>query len=429
MSVLKPVMSNTSETIQSEVADSTAGGGSSENLRVVQTVSSLARIAGGPSQSVTGLCEHLARAGCNVDLCCIDLTARFGEPVEVDSSLVDLHLSDPAGRLASMFIPASFKKILRAQATDCDVIHSHGLWEPVSRCSSIMARQLDKPHVISTRGMLDPLSFGHAAWKKRLAMMLFARRNLEAAACMHATATLETQSIRRFGFAGPIAVIPNGLNLSSYGQHDAAVAKTELTAKWPETEGKKILLFLSRIHPQKGTRDLVEAWAELSKRFTDWHLVMAGPAVEGHSDQLAARLAGLGAADSVTFTGPVYGADKPELYSAADLFVLPSISENFGIVVAEALASKVPVITTTGTPWAELPEHKCGWQIELGLQPLKETLAEAMALPEETRAEMGARGRALMESRYSWNAIAAQMAAVYNWLIRRAEMPECVNLE
>ena len=421
-------MTNTSDILNADTSDN-APDVSVSKIRVVQTASSLARSLGGPSRSITGLCEHLARAGCKVDLCSIDTVASLGDAVEVDTSLLDLHLANLGGKLSSIFIPAPFRDMLRARAAQCDIVHSHGLWEPVNRCCSIVAKRLDRPHVISIRGMLDPPSFGHAAWKKRLAMALFARENVDAAACIHTTAPLETQNVRRFGFTGPIAIIPNGLDVSKYGQLSTDDAKAQLAAQWPETEGKKILLFLSRVHPQKGTRDLVEAWAQLWERFADWHLVLAGPAQEGHGEQLAEGLRRSGVSSSVTFTGPVYGADKTKLYSAADLFVLPSISENFGIVVAEALASNVPVVTTTGTPWAELPEHKCGWQIELGLKPLKAALSEAMSLSDSDRCEMGANGRQLIESSYSWNTIAAKTVALYNWLLDRAPMPDCVNLD
>jgi glycosyltransferase involved in cell wall biosynthesis len=108
------------------------------------------------------------------------------------------------------------------------------------------------------------------------------------------------------------------------------------------------------------------------------------------------------------------------------LFVLPSHSENFGIVVAEALASGVPVITTRATPWEELVTHRCGWWTENGPEPLAAALRDALSRTDEERREMGRRGRQLVDQKYSWPGIAAQVHAVYRWMLGEGEKPECV---
>jgi len=133
-----------------------------------------------------------------------------------------------------------------------------------------------------------------------------------------------------------------------------------------------------------------------------------------------------GLVDIFDFTGSVSDQDKWQLYNSADLFVLPSHTENFGIVIAEALATGVPVITTKGTPWAELEAHDCGWWIDIGVDPLVRALTEAMNLPPEERYAMGRRGRQLVELNYSWDTIGKEMLAVYEWVLGGGGAPGCV---
>jgi glycosyltransferase involved in cell wall biosynthesis len=114
------------------------------------------------------------------------------------------------------------------------------------------------------------------------------------------------------------------------------------------------------------------------------------------------------------------------LYRSADLFVLPSHSENFGLVVAEALACGVPVITTRGTPWEDLVTHRCGWWTPVGVEGIASALKEATRFDDAIRNEMGCRGRALVESKYGWSAVAQQMMQTYRWMLGQRNRPECI---
>ena len=193
----------------------------------------------------------------------------------------------------------------------------------------------------------------------------------------------------------------------------------------PDRSARRRVLFLSRIHPKKGVPILLRAWQRVERRHPDWELVVAGPDEAGHLAEVRALATGL-RLDRVAFPGPAYGNAKHALYRSADLFVLPTHSENFGMVIAEALAHGVPVITTTGAPWAGLEERGCGWWIELSERNLAETLHGAMALPEALRVEMGRRGRLWMEQSYGWERIAAEMKSVYAWLLGGGPPPACV---
>lgn len=171
------------------------------------------------------------------------------------------------------------------------------------------------------------------------------------------------------------------------------------------------ILYTGRIAPIKGLDNLSRAVAKVAAR--DWRLVIVGPDQENHTAELKTLANKLGVADLIDFVGPKYGEDLQRMYDNADLFVLPSYSENFGSVVVEAMAHGVPVITTKGTPWQELEENKCGWWIDIGVEPLVTALKEAMALGDAQRKEMGKRGRRLVEEKYSWSAVVERLLVAY----------------
>jgi glycosyltransferase involved in cell wall biosynthesis len=183
-------------------------------------------------------------------------------------------------------------------------------------------------------------------------------------------------------------------------------------------------LFLSRIHPVKGLLHLVQAWA--SVRPQGWKVVLAGADADGYRAELQAAIHNHHLNADFQSIGQVDGEKKWELYRSADLFVLPSHTENFGLAVAEALACGVPVITTRATPWKELPVHGCGWWVDVGAHPLAEALREATAMTDEKRRAMGERGRQLIEQKYTWSAAAQKMMAVYEWMLKGGSKPECV---
>jgi glycosyltransferase involved in cell wall biosynthesis len=155
-------------------------------------------------------------------------------------------------------------------------------------------------------------------------------------------------------------------------------------------------------------------------------MVVCGPDECGHTEQVKRAVAEAGLSGEFEFKSLVNGVEKEALYASADLFVLPTFSENFGIAVAEALAAGVPVITTTGAPWEELRTRQCGWWIDIGVEPLAVAMREATLLSDQERYEMGQRGRRLVEEKYAWPQIGRDMLAVYQWVLGQGPQPECV---
>jgi glycosyltransferase involved in cell wall biosynthesis len=194
-------------------------------------------------------------------------------------------------------------------------------------------------------------------------------------------------------------------------------------------EGDQVVLSLGRVHPKKGLDRLVRAWARIEPEFPSWRLRIVGPSEVGHDKELEALARKLGA-QRIAIEGPIYEASaKLGAYRNADLFVLPTLNENFAMTVAEALAAAMPVISTRGAPWAGLERERCGWWIDYGVEPLVVALRHAMTIGSPERQAMGLRGRSWMVRDFGWDKIAGDMLDVYDWLRSGGPPPKSVRLD
>lgn len=383
---------------------------------MILTAGGLSPEDGGPSRSIPALAEALVRPGLEVEIITCESAQNRNPPLLPQVTLVKTHLLPRACRTAQWRAQTNgFTKALSASSQgikDC-VFHDNGLWLPTNHAAAFAAKRLKRPFIISPRGMLTAWALKFRGWKKRAAWWLFQKRDLQSAQILHATSQAEAMEFRALGLAQPIAVIPNGVE----------VPAQKVGSKNRKTEIRTIL-FLSRIHPKKGLLDLVEAWNKV--RPEGWRVLIAGGDENGHSNEIKAEIKKLKIENDFEFAGEVPDVRKWDLYREADLFVLPTKSENFGIVIAEALACGVPVITTRGTPWEDLVRHGCGWWVELGVAPLAAALEEAIGLSDEARQAMGRCGRGLVGENYTWVAAADKMVDVYQWMLGKGVKPACV---
>ncbi|MEQ8538040.1 MAG: glycosyltransferase [Coleofasciculus sp. D1-CHI-01] len=293
--------------------------------------------------------------------------------------------------------------------TSCSLVHDHGIWLPNNHAIAVESRRLGIPRIVTPHGMLENWALNYKAWKKRIAWHFFQYSDLKTTQVLHATSNAEALNLRKLFPDLPIVMIPLGVDrlptITKKGSH----------------QSQKTVLFIGRIHPVKGLSNLIEAWSHLNSK--SWQLIIAGNDERNYQGFLEKKAKQLGVIDTINLMGYVDREAKWKLYQEADVFVLPSFTENFGIVIAEALASGTPAIATKGTPWSDLVTYRCGWWIDSGVMPLVEALREAMESEQIQRTEMGYRGRQLVESKYTWERTAEQMIEVYEWILYRQQKP------
>ena len=419
-------------------------------MKVLHIITGISRSSGGPSRSSQGLVSAECRAG-------------------VDAWIYPFDGAEPWIEGVRKYQPKG-AELSAADLAQFDIVHIHGIWSPRLHNVAKMCRAAKVPYIIAPRGMLEPWSLKQKWLKKHIARFLYQDKDLKCAASLHATAESEAEQFRKLGFRNPVVISPNGVNLPKVGAVSSqrlAVSEGESLELGVRGQERRVL-FVSRMHPKKGVLELVEAWGRLGVRgqelwiskgvrgqelgVRDWVVELVytlnGEFEREYEAKVKSRILELGMSYQDTdgsvhrnsstpslphsstspnfiFTGPLNDDAKWDAYDRADLFVLPTYSENFGIVVAEALWAGVPVITTKGTPWSELEEYKCGKWIDLpaeGSNPLTwealdEALGSVMLMSDAERGEMGKRGRKLVEEKYTWDAVCGKMVEGYEEII------------
>jgi len=341
-------------------------------MKILHIIHALQKAAG-TSFFCVELCQHLKASGNDVLIVC------QGADEYPSKSVIVSKIGD-------------FKEIQFVP----DVVHIHGLWDFFMHQAMLWCREKHFPYIISLHGCLMPYALSCSVWKKRLALYLYLKFDLKNARRLHVTSALEKATADQQGLGVESVIVPLGCDIPVLS----------------DKKGRRVrmALFLSRISPEKGLFNLLRAWDMVDT--AGWQLVIAGPDWRGHLSEVSAFVKERGM-ENVRFVGPAYAKDKEMLYREADFFVLPSLTENFSAVVAEAMSYGLPVVTTKGTPWAELETERCGWWVDLGVDPMQRVLDVVLNLTDGKREDMGKRGRTLIEREYSWQIVANKMQSVY----------------
>jgi glycosyltransferase involved in cell wall biosynthesis len=305
---------------------------------------------------------------------------------------------------------------------DADIVAVNGITTFPMTVAGLQCRRMGKPYVVSLRGGLLPRAAAVRAWRKRAFFRAFTRRILASAAAVHTTSTAEFECASNLGLSIPIFIVPNGANMPPGNSSSGADLPEPIRG---QVEGQRLVLYLGRIDPIKGLAMLLDAWADVlrTKNFRNVILVIAGPDERGYASRLQAAAQQHGIQDRVLFPGLIEGPAKWALYRRADLFVLPSFSENFGLVVTEALACGTPVVTTTGTPWEDLVKADAGRWVPPTRSALAAAISDLLALSRAELQAAGIRGKQLMETDYSWDVVARKMITVYERVLDHGEVP------
>ncbi len=370
-------------------------------MRVCHIVPSLEERHGGPSKSVRALANHVAQAGDAVTLLATNEPGDSFTPANDQADIQIFPRLTPRWLVRS---PALRQHLLTAPV---DCVHHHSLWLLSLRYAAEAARRHDVPLVISPRGMLSGWAYRHRRWRKRLAELLVHPGAFVQVAGWHATSPEEANDIRALGFTQPVCVSPNGVAVPD--QADLTSARAAWGQLCPAAQSRPVALFYSRLHRKKRVRELIDLW--LSAPRGDWLLLVTGLPEDYTAAELKAEIAARGAADQVAVRD---SAGHPPPYAIASLFVLPSHSENFGLVIAEALAAGVPALVTDTTPWSGLEINQCGWCVPW--TKFGDALATALATRPSELQGMGRRGAVWVEQDYSWGKAAALLHEFYRHL-------------
>jgi len=391
-------------------------------MRVLHIIPGLDPKSGGPAAAIGGLAPAQVKAGLEVSLLAafrIDANPSIMEKLRAAG--VAIHMIGPV--VGALGRHPAIVPTLRKAVASADVIHIHALWEETQHQAAVAARLSAKPYIFRPCGMLDPWSLNQSKWRKKLYMFLRLRRDLSGAVALHFTANLERDLAAPLLLPPKAIVEPNGIDLSEFLE---LPAKDTFRHRYPRIGQRPILLFLSRIHPKKGLDVLVPAFTRAMARWKQQLpvgslpiLVIAGPDADNYEAQVRRNTQALGLEEDVLFVGPLFGEHKVAAFADADLFVLPSHQENFGIVVVEAMAAGCPVLISDQVNiHPQITAWGAGWVVPVNADRLAEQLQQCLCSPLQRRAA-GAAGRAAARLHYDWNAIGARWAEHYQTIIQK----------
>lgn len=391
-------------------------------MKILQIVPSISLVYGGPSQMVLGLSAALAQLGQEVTIITTDSNGDTGQaPLEVP---LGVPVSQNGYQI--YYFPCSpFRRYkfsldlftwLANRAKDYDIAHIHALFSPVSSISASIARYHQLPYILRPLGTLDPADLQKKRQLKQIYANFLEKPNLAAAAAVHFTSQQECQTAERFNIKTKDIVIPLGVDF--FNPQALPVTGFDLP------ENKPIILYMSRLDPKKGLDLLLPSLERLLEKGLDFHFVLAGgnPQDREYENRIKNQIERSILGKNTTITGFVTGEVKNSLLARADLFVLPSYYENFGIAVAEAMAAGIPVVISDRVDLhPAVAAAAAGWVTACQLEDLTNTLATAITHP-EIRQQRGKNAKDLVLNQYSWSAIAEQLLTVYENLDRRIKI-------
>ena len=386
-------------------------------VKIALLIPSLSRMAGGMFDSARWLAKSLqSEQQAHVEILSFDdgvseQDLSFWQPLVVRCFVA-------RGPASFRFAPALAEKLC---GSDFDIVHVQGLWTYLSLAATKWAAKTRRPYLVTPHGMLDPWAIKHSSWKKQIAFWLFERRHLLSAGCIHAVSGGEALAIRELGLRNPICIIPNGVEIPG-------MDSDRLQAPWNGefVAGRKVLLYLGRLHPKKGLQTFLRAWQRARSEKDKWVFVIGGWDQGGHRSDLEQLVNELAISNSVKFLGPLFDAKRGAAYRHASAFVLPSLSEGQPLTVLEAWSHALPVLMTGECNLGEGFEAGAAIRMEPTVESQVHALRALFSLSDAALREMGHRGGELVLANFSWSQSASQMSRVYQWLLGRSAPPDCV---
>jgi glycosyltransferase involved in cell wall biosynthesis len=383
-------------------------------MKVLHIAASLSAKWGGPTYVVKALTESLIRKGIAVSILSLIGEKVGKEIIYPEGVQVEVFKEGLFSIMWTGYSP-NITKALAAKTNNYNIIHIHEIWHYPGYAAYYAAKRAGKPYIVTVHGSLDPWCLKYKGLKKGIYAALIQRRILNEAAAIHAITEEEAEDIRAFGIVAPILVIPNGIDPAEF---QALPSPEEMDSIYPELKGKKVLLFLGRIHQKKGLDILARAFGQIARSRKDLHLLIVGPDNDNYRSQVERLLESEGVLDLTTFTGMLAEREKLAALSRADVCVIPSYSEVRTIVALEAMACGLPVIITQQCHFPEVVEANAGIVIEPKADQLADALNELLDNSKLCE-EMGENGRRLIMDKFTWDKIADQMIQLYEDVSRK----------
>lgn len=379
-------------------------------MRVLHVITSMSPEYGGPVTGARGLTSALVQQGVHCEI----VTAR-GLTEVLPTPGVKIHQFDT--ELPAPFWRAYSRKMARfldAEAGSFDIIHTYEIMSYATCAAFRAARKHVVPIVIQTGGSLSIPSLRRKRFRKWIYRRLLLDNILNSANALQVISQGEAARIAELGYETPMYLVPHGVALDEA----APCARSEFLEDYPALVGKRVILFLGRLHRIKGVDVLARCFATLASIFPDTVLLVAGPD-DGARGEMRSILRKAGVLDRSVFTGLLTGDRKLAAYQCADLFVTLSYSDAFSNAVLEALAAGVPVVISEHCNFPEVAQHEAGFVVPLDDASVCEAIGNLLS-DARLGARMGRNGRRLVEECYTWRSAAASMAACYRTLLRRS---------
>jgi glycosyltransferase involved in cell wall biosynthesis len=386
-------------------------------MKILHAIISMDPAGGGPPIMAARLAAAQASLGCQTRIVSYrfpETQSRIATALQGIPGIAGVRLDElpPPGPL-ERFFASGVKPFVQPMLADVDLVHLHGVWDPLIYAVSRLAAKAGKPYVVTPHGMLDPWSLSQKRMKKQIALQLGYRRMLNGAAFLHFLNSDERDLTRDLQLTARSLIIPNGIFLEEL---DPLPARGKFRDAHRELAGAKIVLFLSRLHYKKGLDYLADAFAVVVKDFPDARLVVAGPD-DGAKAAFEQQTARLGIADRVHLVGPLYGAEKIAALRDCDCFCLPSRQEGFSLAVTEAMACESPVVISAECHFPEVAQAGAGIIAKLNASDIAAGIKTVLQDADSAK-RMGLAGRELVVSRFTWPKVAEQMIEGYQQAIQ-----------
>ena len=360
-------------------------------MKIIHYIPSIGKSGGGVSSYLQLLAQDLGKI-VELHIIC--------HPNEDEHKLENCKIHYIEGHIKSLIkMKKQFCKLL--DDIKPDIVHVNGCWMLQCSLTIFWAKSKGYPVILSPHGMLEPWDIKKNYWTKKLpALLLYQKRSIQICNCLIATSETEKNNLLSLGYNNNVTIVPNGIITNGI----------KCKQSWEE---KKIILFLALYRKNKGIDLLMDSISQIKNKLKDWRIIIAGIESDYTINDLKLMAKTHGIADITEIPGPLYGKDKWNAYRDADVFILPTLNENFGIVIAESYLCGTPVITTKGTPWKSIKDNNCGWWVDRNVNSISNSILEFLATTPEQRMQMGLKGAKIVLENYSSSIVSKKMVDTY----------------